>query len=346
MPRPGKAIDPAIRREAVDLANQVGSAEAVRQLAAKGIEVNPSSLRAWKSRATSTALTAPGEADDPVAQLRQEARATFAVAMDARRAASRAMHRGKTTGAKDLGVLCGVLIDQCSKLEAAAQRLDEQRVQVTEEQQQLMLAALRITFAAIGLDARPSTPVATLVGSVFRAHERDGVLVADASAAQAVRALITQQVQNRMEGEGWHPPDAEPAGDAEGPRDDVSDEEIVDGVVIEPDGALIDDEVLDELLERYSGDQQRAQDGLALWREQRPEREKREREIAAAWDEATEERRARFLSQYHDVAIARRELWRDRQPQRFAQGTPESRWGPLQPSQVANSGLALTVGLV
>lgn len=193
------ATPAATKARALQLAAAHGAAEAARQTG-----VPAGTIRAWRAReaqASPPSVAVAGDQAQIDALLRRAAE-THKAATEAQRAALKAIEAGKTTGVKDLAIGFGVLLDQASKMEVAAERLRGDRVRLAEAEAQQIAEVLRLAFGACAIPFEFVRPL--LTGLLRRASAGD-VLAADPveaeRAAAAVRQHFTEQLRDQFVGE-------------------------------------------------------------------------------------------------------------------------------------------------
>ena len=243
------ASDPAVKREALQLADELGSAEASRRTG-----VPASTIRMWRSRARTR-----GSATDikpKVAETGRErqidpargARGTWRVAERATRAALEAIDSGDTLAAQRLMVTAGIAADKTGQLEEAAGRAEERQARISLVQAETIATVLHLALEGIGLPAGAATK--RVIGSLLRQATSGEPMVAHPAATETARAeLLTrlrQQVREDMEVErsmvepaALPAPGPEPVLDPEPPSEPASEPvesvEITEAEVVEDD---------------------------------------------------------------------------------------------------------------
>ena len=146
------ATDPATRAAALQLAEEVGPAEAARRTG-----VNAATIRSWRTR-----VVAPAErsAEVSAAEGGRQAKGAdkaWEVAEAAMKAALAAIGRGDTLAAQRLMISAGVSVDKSGQLEEASARAAERHVRLSDAQGQVIVAAMRASFfEAVGVRVRRS----------------------------------------------------------------------------------------------------------------------------------------------------------------------------------------------
>ncbi len=219
-------VDEERKREVLVLADEVGVLEAARRSGVKA-----STLKSWRRRARAASASggtvesspamAPGSSlsvAGSAEELVMMGRAMLATAQDAQRAAKRQIKLGKSTGVKDLSLAVGILLDQATKLEAAATTLQEKSGESDGRQLVLLVERLKGFLFEGGLDSA-AEPWAALIERWFVGPKPAGVLAGPA------RSL----------------PAPNPAPDAPLPRAGSDEEGVVDAEVV-PEQPVVEDE--------------------------------------------------------------------------------------------------------
>ena len=222
------ASDPAVKTEALQLAEQVGAAEASRRTG-----VPASTIRMWRTRAKTSGTasdirpTAVPVGERPIDPGRG-ARGTWRVAERATRAALEAIDRGDPLAAQRLMVTAGIAADKTGQLEEAAGRAEERQIRLSHAQAETIAAVLLLALDGLGLPAGEATK--RFIGSLLRQAVSAEGLVAHPALAEPARAellaRLRQQVRREMKTEQstveppvLSAPDPEPVLEAEPPSE-------------------------------------------------------------------------------------------------------------------------------
>jgi hypothetical protein len=324
--------DPAVKSRAIELAASKGPTAAAKELS-----LNPSTVRAWvsQSKAGKALQTLPTDGDDFVAQLRRASSDAYQTAMNAQRAADRALKAGKAQAARDFSATHRVEIDQSGKLDAAADALEAKDIALAKDQRRLLAETVKTLLLALDL-WMPA--VRELTREVFHAVE-DGKAVTHADLAERARAAVRKVVVSELEREGRRPPGGgtpAPTGPRPVTRGDsfdviaeayaAADEEVVDGEVVEVAEPALDGEAeaRAHFEALYGTTDGRAATALARWRDRADDREAEQAELDHAWDTLAKEQQQQLLRSYQSEAEARKAAAMARREGRGVPGGPST----------------------
>jgi len=215
MPRP--ATDPETKARALRRAEEVGAAQAGRELG-----IPAATIRAWKSRATPaerpTASRELGVPDDGAFERRVLERAKRAVEAGIRRL-EELIPTAK--GVQSIAISTGILLDKAAALDRIIAEAQEREVRIAERDAQMLVAMFKAYFTSLGL---PETPAMRKVWVGWL--RQTAVFREDADA-----------------GRSEQPPEPEPE-----PEDEDDGTEVVTGEVVpDPPGRVFRDRRLPPL---------------------------------------------------------------------------------------------------
>ncbi len=278
--------------------------------AAKETGIPAGTIRAWRSRGAVAAADRPAPGpDDAASQLRKAARQTYLTAMEARRAVSRVIGEGKTTGAKDMALAVGILLDQTAKLEAAAERVEGDRVRLDEEKGHLMVAALTVFCEGLGIPFHAGSASRSLLAEVLRSAEGGEAMSAPEPLAAEAREELHAHVLREARPALPAPVEADEEECVEEPEDaevvEVADPELDEDAELR--SRLEAEQIPPNIIEKelvHAADRRERQATVAAAEQAQVE----------SWLRATPEERTRYLERHgFNEDIARRQHLLDRE---------------------------------
>jgi hypothetical protein len=201
------ATDPATRARALQLAAEVGAAQASRETG-----VPASTIRAWRARdadqrAVNTTATVPVTAvTSPDDQLERVKRIADKAAMAAESAIDQLQETiGSARSPQSLAIATGVLLDKAAQLQDGIRAIEEQQIRITEEQGHLIAELQRLLFEAIdvpyGLERGRGRHVRVLLADMLRQATTSGdrlVFVSQPDLAEAARDEVRDVFAKRL----------------------------------------------------------------------------------------------------------------------------------------------------
>lgn len=214
-----RPVDPAVRAEALRLADEVGSAEAARRLG-----ISAGTVRGWRSRApkpapavASAASERPSEASAEVVtgdELRSLARQLLANAAEAQKAVTRALRAGKLTQGYHGSLSSAISIDKIAGIIEAIDRLGERNAQDDQVQLDRMKERLVGLFTELGRDPYTDREVNRLIRRWFDGDAPE-IAVSPARAITAPAEAEQQVTAEVVAGGSQECPESEGIRDAE-----------------------------------------------------------------------------------------------------------------------------------
>ena len=185
------ATDPATKARALQLAGEVGAAQAARELG-----VPAATVRGWRMRAEKPAARTAKQSETQGQRHHVAADRHQEVGEAALRAALAAIEAGDSLKAQRLMISAGIAADKSSQHEEHAARADERHVRLQSAQGQVMVELDRMALGAFGI--RVTEAVRAVYGELFRHASAGEPLVVSPALAEAARRDVWEQVTREM----------------------------------------------------------------------------------------------------------------------------------------------------
>ena len=257
----------------MQLAGEVGAAQAARELG-----VPAATVRGWRMRAEKPAARTAKQSETQGQRHHVAADRHQEVGEAALRAALAAIEAGDSLKAQRLMISAGIAADKSSQHEEHAARADERHVRLQSAQGQVMVELDRMALGAFGI--RVTEAVRAVYGELFRHASAGEPLVVSPALAEAARRDVWEQVTSGM-ARALPPAPGEEVVDGQ-----VSDVDVGRDQRPEPepaDAEVVEEPLPDGWLEVHHGNETLAREQFAKYTAAQREREQRQHESPDSW---------------------------------------------------------------